>query len=444
MSADRPTHHVRERPGHFGPFGGQYVPETLMPALGRLIARLRQARLDPEFQRELAALQRDYVGRPTPLYHARKLSAQNGGAQLYLKREDLAHTGAHKINNALGQGLLARRMGKQRIIAETGAGQHGVATATVCAMLDLECIVYMGEEDIHRQSLNVFRMKLLGAEVRSVSSGSRTLKDAINEAIRDWVTNVDGTHYIIGSVVGPAPLPDHGARLPERHRPRGARPSASSSWAGCRTRWWPASGAGATPSASSTPSSEDRAVQLLGAEAAGHGVDSGRHAATLVGRARPACCTARAATSCRTSGGRWWRRTASPPASTTPASGRSTPSSRRRGGPATWRITDDDGDGGLPAAVPHRGDHPRAGVGARRSPRGWSWRGPSVRSRRCWSICPAGGTRTWARWPSTLGSRPVSRNVSCGGDAPSHPLASRPAWPDHCAMRRCGRPGGWL
>jgi tryptophan synthase beta chain len=272
---------VKERPGHFGPFGGQYVPETLMPALSRLIAAYDQARLEPEFQRELAALQRDYVGRPTPLYHARKLSAQNGGAQLYLKREDLAHTGAHKINNALGQGLLARRMGKQRIIAETGAGQHGVATATVCAMLDQECIVYMGEEDIHRQSLNVFRMKLLGAEVRSVSSGSRTLKDAINEAIRDWVTNVDSTHYIIGSVVGPHPYPimvrDFQSVIGQEARAQclgqlGRLPDAVVACVG----------GGSNAIGIFHPFVEDPAVQLLGAEAAGHGVDSGRHAATLV------------------------------------------------------------------------------------------------------------------------------------------------------------------
>jgi tryptophan synthase beta chain len=252
-----------------------------MPALSRLIAAYDEARLDPEFQRELVALQRDYVGRPTPLYHARKLSAQNGGAQLYLKREDLAHTGAPKINNALGQGLLARRMGKQRIIAETGAGQHGVATATVCAMLDQECIVYMGEEDIHRQSLNVFRMKLLGAEVRSVSSGSRTLKDAINEAIRDWVTNVDSTHYIIGSVVGPHPYPimvrDFQSVIGQEARAQclgqlGRLPDAVVACVG----------GGSNAIGIFHPFVEDPAVQLLGAEAAGHGVDSGRHAATLV------------------------------------------------------------------------------------------------------------------------------------------------------------------
>ena len=193
--------------GRFGRFGGRFVPETLMSALEELEAAYASASADPVFQDELNALSTHYAGRPTPLYFAANLTEELGGARIYLKREDLAHTGAHKINNALGQGLLARRMGKGRVIAETGAGQHGVATATVCAMLDQECVVYMGEEDIRRQSLNVFRMRLLGAEVRPVASGSKTLKDAINESIRDWVTNVETTHYLIGSVVGPHPYP---------------------------------------------------------------------------------------------------------------------------------------------------------------------------------------------------------------------------------------------
>src|SRR2546422_4322910 len=193
--------------GHWGRFGGRYVPEILVAPLEELTEHFLRARHDENFWRELNQLLRDYAGRPTPLFHAERLSAHAGGAQIYLKREDLLHTGAHKINNALGQGLLARRMRKQRIIAETGAGQHGVATATVCAMLGLECIVYMGEDDIQRQSLNVFRMKLLGAEVRPIVNGSRTLKDAINEAIRDWVTNVETTFYLIGSAVGPHPYP---------------------------------------------------------------------------------------------------------------------------------------------------------------------------------------------------------------------------------------------
>ncbi|EFO81786.1 tryptophan synthase subunit beta [Oscillochloris trichoides DG-6] len=193
-------------PGRFGPYGGRYVPETLMPAVMALEAAYTEAKADPAFWAELGGLQRTYTGRPTPLTLARRLSEKCGGAQIYLKREDLAHTGAHKINNALGQGLLAKRMGKRRIIAETGAGQHGVATATVCALLGMECVVYMGVDDMARQRPNVFRMRLLGAEVRGVESGSRTLKDAINEAMRDWVTNPE-SYYLLGSALGPHPYP---------------------------------------------------------------------------------------------------------------------------------------------------------------------------------------------------------------------------------------------
>jgi tryptophan synthase beta chain len=194
-------------PGRFGVYGGRYVPETLMAALLELDAAYAEAQADPKFHVELDGLLKDYVGRPTPLYFAKRLTETLGGAKIYLKREDLLHTGAHKINNALGQAMLARRMGKQRIIAETGAGQHGVATATVCALFGLECVVYMGEEDMRRQELNVFRMRLLGAEVRGVSGGSATLKDAINEAMRDWVTNVRTTFYILGSALGSHPYP---------------------------------------------------------------------------------------------------------------------------------------------------------------------------------------------------------------------------------------------
>ena len=193
--------------GRFGEFGGKFVPETLMAALAELEAAYQQVREEPDFQSHLEHLLHTYAGRPTALYYAENLTRRCGGAKIYLKREDLAHTGAHKINNALGQALLAKHMGKGRIIAETGAGQHGVASATACAMLGLQCIVYMGSEDVRRQSLNVFRMRLLDAEVIPVESGTRTLKDAINEAIRDWVTNVETTHYLIGSVVGPHPYP---------------------------------------------------------------------------------------------------------------------------------------------------------------------------------------------------------------------------------------------
>ena len=201
------TRSLPDAAGRFGAFGGRYVPETLTRALDELVAAYDSARRDPEFEAELKQLWQHYVGRPSPLYHAQRLSRKCGGAQIYFKREDLNHTGAHKINNTLGQALLTLRMGKPRVIAETGAGQHGVATATACAHFGLECVVYMGEEDIRRQKLNVFNMRMMGAEVRPVTSGSRTLRDAINEALRDWMSSVEHTHYIIGSVVGPHPFP---------------------------------------------------------------------------------------------------------------------------------------------------------------------------------------------------------------------------------------------
>ncbi|MCL5026218.1 MAG: tryptophan synthase subunit beta [Chloroflexi bacterium] len=267
--------------GHFGPYGGKFVPETLMPALAELEAAYTDAQGDAAFQRELGALLADYAGRPTALYYASRLSERMGGAQIYLKREDLAHTGAHKINNALGQGLLAARMGKRRIIAETGAGQHGVATATVCAKLGLDCVVDMGEEDIRRQSLNVFRMKLLGAEVRPVTSGSRTLKDAINEAIRDWVTNVGDTHYLIGSVVGPHPYPlivrDFQSVIGREAREQMLR------MIGRLPDYVVACvGGGSNSIGIFYPFLEDQSVHLVGVEAGGRGVATGAHAATLV------------------------------------------------------------------------------------------------------------------------------------------------------------------
>ncbi len=266
--------------GHFGQFGGKFVPETLMPALQELEAAYAEALADPDFQANLLALQRDYVGRPTPLYHAASLSKQIGGAQIYLKREDLAHTGAHKINNALGQALLAKRMGKQRIIAETGAGQHGVATATACALLGMDCIVYMGEVDIARQSLNVFRMKLLGAEVRPVASGSRTLKDAINEAIRDWVTNVTTTFYIIGSVVGPHPYPRM-VRDFQSVIGKEARAQSLEQIGRLPDYVVACVGGGSNAMGIFYPFAGDAEVALVGAEAEGHGIASGKHAATL-------------------------------------------------------------------------------------------------------------------------------------------------------------------
>src|SRR6476620_2530969 len=198
---------VPDTQGRFGPFGGRYVPETLMYALRQLTEQYEQARQDPEFQRQFAYYLKHYVGRPSPLYFAERLTKEAGGARIYLKREDLNHTGAHKINNCIGQALLTRRMGKPRVIAETGAGQHGVASATACALFGLKCAVYMGEEDVRRQKLNVFKMKALGSEVVAVTTGSRTLRDAINEAMRDWMASVENTHYIIGSVIGPHPFP---------------------------------------------------------------------------------------------------------------------------------------------------------------------------------------------------------------------------------------------
>ena len=268
--------------GHFGQFGGKFVPETLMAALEALEAAYSQAQSDDAFQQRLSSLLRDYAGRPTPLYFAAGLTAHCGGAQLYLKREDLTHTGAHKINNAIGQGLLAERMGKRRIVAETGAGQHGVAAATVCAMLGMECIVYMGEEDIERQALNVFRMKLLGAEVRPVSSGSRTLKDAINEAIRDWVTNVDSTHYLLGSVVGPHPYP-----LMVRNFQTVVGTETRRQITECAGRLPDYAvacvGGGSNAIGLFYPFIDDPGVKFIGVEAGGLGLDSGRHGASLTG-----------------------------------------------------------------------------------------------------------------------------------------------------------------
>ncbi len=266
--------------GHFGEYGGIYMPETLMPAVEELAAAYDRLKNDPVFNQELDALLRDYVGRPTPLYFAARLTAVAGGAKIYLKREDLAHTGAHKINNALGQGLLARAMGKPRIVAETGAGQHGVAVATVCAMLDLECVVYMGALDVQRQELNVFRMKILGAEVVPVESGSRTLKDAINEAIRDWVTNVRNTYYLLGSVAGPHPYPlivrDFQAVIGRETRAQmreiaGGLPDVLVACVG----------GGSNAIGLFYNFLDEPAVRLVGVEAAGHGVETDKHAATI-------------------------------------------------------------------------------------------------------------------------------------------------------------------
>ena len=269
--------------GRFGPYGGRYVPETLIPALEEVEAAYREAKEDPAFLAELEYYLREFAGRPTPLFHARRLSEHWGGAQVYLKREDLLHTGAHKINNTLGQALLARRMGKKRVVAETGAGQHGVSVATVAALFGLECVVYMGEEDVRRQALNVFRMKLLGAEVRPVASGSRTLKDATNEAIRDWITHVRTTFYILGSVVGPHPYPmmvrDFQSVIGEEVKRQslerfGRYPDALIA----------AVGGGSNAIGLFAPFAylpEGERPRLIGVEAAGEGLSTGRHAASI-------------------------------------------------------------------------------------------------------------------------------------------------------------------
>ena len=271
--------------GRFGKFGGKYVPETLMPALTELETAYQKYRNDPDFQKELQGLLKDYVGRATPLYFAERLTQHYArpdgtGAQIYLKREDLNHTGAHKINNALGQVLLAKRMGKQRIIAETGAGQHGVATATVCARFGLECIIYMGVHDMERQALNVFRMRLMGAEVRPVEAGTGTLKDATSEAIRDWVTNVETTHYILGSVAGPHPYPmivrDFQAIIGKE-----TRAQAEDKWGGLPDILLACVGGGSNAMGLFHEFVDEQSVRLIGVEAAGEGVDTDKHAATL-------------------------------------------------------------------------------------------------------------------------------------------------------------------
>ncbi|MFD1706199.1 tryptophan synthase subunit beta [Siminovitchia sediminis] len=269
-----------DQKGRYGQFGGRFVPETLMTAVLELEEAYHEAMEDPEFEKQMGYYLKQYIGRETPLYFAENLTEQLGGAKIYLKREDLNHTGAHKINNTIGQALLTQRMGKQKVVAETGAGQHGVATATVCALLGLECIVFMGEEDIRRQQLNVFRMELLGAEVRSVSQGSGTLKDAVNEALRYWVAHVEDTHYILGSVVGPHPFPQIvrdfqsviGKETKEQMiQQEGRLPDAVVACVG----------GGSNAMGMFYPFVEDHGVSIYGVEAAGSGIETGKHSATL-------------------------------------------------------------------------------------------------------------------------------------------------------------------
>jgi tryptophan synthase beta chain len=272
------------RPGRFGVYGGRYVPETLMAALLELEHEYEAAKADATFQAELDLLLKDFAGRPTPLYFAKRLTEELGGARIYLKREDLLHTGAHKINNALGQGLLARRMGKHRIIAETGAGQHGVATATVCALLGMECVVYMGDVDMARQELNVLRMRLLGTEVRGVSSGSKTLKDAISEAMRDWVTNVRTTHYLLGSALGAHPYP---TMVRDFHRciSREMKAQILEKEGRLPTAVIACVGGGSNAIGAFYEFLNDRQVRLIGVEAGGRGTALGEHAARFSGGA---------------------------------------------------------------------------------------------------------------------------------------------------------------
>jgi len=281
-SVTLPAAPSESRAGRFGIYGGRYVPETLMAALVELEHAYNEAKSDTAFQAELALLLKDFAGRPTPLYFCKRLTEQLGGAKIYLKREDLLHTGAHKINNALGQGLLAKRMGKKRIIAETGAGQHGVATATVCSLLGLECVIYMGDVDMERQELNVLRMRLLGAEVRGVSSGSKTLKDAISEAMRDWVTNVRTTYYVLGSALGAHPYP---SMVRDFHRviSREMKEQILEKEGRLPTAVIACVGGGSNAIGAFYEFIPDRQVRLIGVEAGGRGTELGEHAARFQG-----------------------------------------------------------------------------------------------------------------------------------------------------------------
>lgn len=280
MTETTNSYNMPDERGHFGPYGGLFVAETLIPAVEELDQAYQKYMTDPEFMAELDMDFQHYVGRPSPLYHAQRWSRELGGAQIYLKREDLNHTGAHKINNTIGQILLAKRMGKTRIIAETGAGQHGVATATVCARLGLECVVYMGAVDIARQALNVYRMQLLGAKVVSVTSGSKTLKDALNEAIRDWVTNVDNTFYIIGTAAGPAPYPAM-VRDFQSIIGREAKQQCLTQAGKLPDALVACIGGGSNAIGLFHPFIDDAEVRMIGVEAAGDGIETGRHAAPL-------------------------------------------------------------------------------------------------------------------------------------------------------------------
>ena len=362
------TETLPDERGRFGSYGGKFIPETLMAAAAELEQAYNSVKGNEDFQLRLAGLLASYVGRPTPLYYAENLSRHLGGAKIYLKREDLAHTGAHKINNALGQALLAQRMGKRRIIAETGAGQHGVAAATACAMLGMQCIVYMGEEDIRRQSLNVYRMRLLEAEVIAVASGTRTLKDAINEAIRDWVTNVETTHYLIGSVVGPHPYPVM-VRDFQCVIGREAREQIWQAEGRLPDYVMACVGGGSNAIGTFHPFVADEDVQLVGLEAGGKGLDTGEHSATLTA-GRPGVLHGAMTYLLQDADGQ-----VSPAHSI--SAGLDYPGVRPRTqlpeGLPTRPVSRSHrraGVGSLPPALPHRGHYPGAGVGPCRLRRG--------------------------------------------------------------------------
>jgi tryptophan synthase beta subunit len=346
--------------GRFGVYGGRYVPETLMHPLQQLEEEYARAEQDPEFQRELTYYLRQFCGRPTPLYLAERLTRELGGPKIYLKREDLLHTGAHKINNAMGQILLARRMGKTRVIAETGAGQHGVAAATVAAMFGLKCVVYMGEVDCRRQELNVYRMKMLGAEVVSVTAGQKTLKEAVNEAMRDWVTNVRHTHYILGTAYGAHPYPMM-VRNFQRIIGDEARRQILEQEERLPDLLVACVGGGSNAIGLFYPFLQDASVRMLGVEAGGEGIIPERHAARFKA-ARWACCKARARIFCRMKMARFRRPTAFPPAWITPPSARNTPGCATRASRRIQLRHRRAGAGRVQRPGPAGGHYSRAGI----------------------------------------------------------------------------------
>ena len=431
--------------GRFGVYGGRYVPETLMAALEELEQAYEKAKRDRRFQQRLDHLLRSYAGRPTPLFFAERFTNKLGGAKIYLKREDLLHTGAHKINNCIGQGLLVERMGKKRVIAETGAGQHGVATATVCALLGFECVVYMGTEDMRRQELNVFRMRLLGAEVRGVKSGSRTLKDAINEAMRDWVTNVHTTHYLLGSVLGAHPYP---TMVRDFHRVIGreARAQILKAKASCQPRSLLASAADRTPSAFSTNFFEDKKVAADRRRSRRPRQQLGDHAARFQG-GTPGVLQGTYSTSCRMRAGRSRSRTRSPRDWTT----LDRPRARlaERSGPRRVHLRLRRGSAGShEGTCPHRRNYSGAGIRARRR-RGHQARTEDeevgnfdrehLRTRRQRHRDHARELEARLKCPSlTSTANPLVAYVTCGD--PDLPARATSSLPHRC---RLGRLSSW-